>query len=118
TLAIVETNGTTGDGVVSTATPAFTVSGSADTGYTGAGIYSVQLQVASGTSGGSFANSGTAVTSLTNGVYALTLGTQTEGTYRVQAVVTDIAGNTSSVRLSPTLRAIPRRRRRSRSRLT
>ncbi|MFM7198474.1 MAG: beta strand repeat-containing protein, partial [Chloroflexota bacterium] len=91
TLAIVETNGTTGDGVVSTTTPAFTVSGSTDTGYMGAGIYSVQLQVASGTSGGSFANSGTAVTSTTGGLYALTLGTQSDGTYRVQAVVTDIA---------------------------
>ncbi|NDE07840.1 MAG: hypothetical protein EBZ89_10720, partial [Chloroflexi bacterium] len=99
TLAIVETNGTTGDGVVSTATPAFTVSGASDSGYSlpaAASVASVQLQVASGTSGGSFANSGTAVTSLTNGAYALTLGTQTDGTYRVQAVVTDLAGNTST----------------------
>ncbi|NCA14517.1 MAG: hypothetical protein EBS89_10355, partial [Proteobacteria bacterium] len=94
TIAVSETDGTSGDGVVKTATPAFTVTSPADSGYTAAAIWKVQLQVASGTGQTSgFADTGSAVTSATSGVYTLTTGTLAAGTYTIRAVATDVAGN-------------------------
>lgn len=101
TLAIVDTDGATGDAVVFAATPGFTLTGASDAAYVNTGaptaaIASVQLQVAPGASGGSFAPSGVAATVAAGGAYALVADAIGSGTWRARAVVTDKAGNTAT----------------------
>ena len=71
----------------------FTLTGASDAGYAGAGVATVQLQVATGlnqTSG--FTNDGAAL-GLTSGGGVLVARVLPEGVYSVRFAVTDVAGN-------------------------
>jgi hypothetical protein len=105
TLVLVDTDGVANDGVVSTATPSFTVTGASDATYTGtgaptAGVASVQLQVANGATGTAFTDRGAPATAATGGVFTVAPEALSSGQYVARASVTDKAGNTASTATS------------------
>jgi hypothetical protein len=105
TLALVDTDGVTSDGVVYTATPNFTVTGATDSTYTGtgaptAGVASVQLQVANGANGTAFVDRGTPTTAPSGGVFTVVSDALASGQYVSRAVVTDRAGNSATTATS------------------
>jgi hypothetical protein len=93
TITLANTDGSTTDGIVRTAMPSFTLAGASDAGYAGAGVATVQLQVASGlgaTSG--FANNGQPAAQ-SGGAASFVATTLADGPYTVRVAVTDVAGN-------------------------
>ncbi|NBT20493.1 MAG: hypothetical protein EBT00_17245, partial [Proteobacteria bacterium] len=107
TMTTTDDGSSNSDGIIGTLTPAFSLAGVSDTSYTGtgastAGIASVVFQVSSdgGTTWGSDVTSSDVASPYTATMSALTSGTA----YSVRAVVTDIAGITSTATLaSPAL---------------
>ena len=92
-ITLTDTDGSTTDGIVRTAMPTFSLAGASDSGYAGAGVATVQLQVASGlgaTSG--FANNGQPAAQ-SGGAASFVATTLADGPYTARVAVTDVAGN-------------------------
>jgi hypothetical protein len=92
-ITLADTDGSTTDGIVRTAMPVFTLDGTSDAGYVGAGVATVQLQVAPGlgaTTG--FANNGQPAAQ-SGGASSFVATTLADGPYTARVAVTDVAGN-------------------------
>jgi hypothetical protein len=109
TMTSTDTGSASNDGIVNNATPAFSLSTATDTAYTGTGhptaaIASVVLEVSA--DGGANWSTNATFTAPTGSDTAYTVtaspALSTNTTYKIQARVTDTAGNSATTDLSTT----------------